>query len=128
MRPASNRWPKRAHRCRRHRADRPDFDYEYERRGVSAGFMLRERLAGWREVLVSDHRGLVDFAHVIKHLVDDVYPDAEQIPLVMDNLNTHSPGSLYEASSLLRPSAWPTRPRSTTRQNTAAGSTWPRSN
>jgi hypothetical protein len=40
---------------------------------------------------------MVDFAHVIKHLVDDVYPDAEQIPLVMDNLNTHSPGSLYEA-------------------------------
>jgi DDE superfamily endonuclease len=73
------------------------FDYEYERRGVSAVFMLCEPLAGWREVLVSDHRGMVDFAHVIKHLVDDVYPNAEQIPLVMDNLNTHSPGSLYEA-------------------------------
>jgi hypothetical protein len=64
---------------------------------VSAVFMLCEPLAGWREVLVSDHRGMVDFAHVIKHLVDDVYPNAEQIPLVMDNLNTHSPGSLYEA-------------------------------
>jgi len=73
------------------------FDYEYERRGVSAVFMLCEPLAGWREVSVSDHRGMVDFAHVIKHLVDDVYPHAVQIPLVMDNLNTHSPGSLYEA-------------------------------
>ncbi len=73
------------------------FDYEYERRGVCALFMLCEPLAGWREVSVSDHRGMVDFAHVIKHLVDDVYPHAEQIPLVMDNLNTHSPGSLYEA-------------------------------
>jgi len=71
-------------------------DYEYERRGVCALFMVCEPLAGWREVSVSDHRGMVDFAHVIKHLVDDVYPEAEQIPLVMDNLNTHSPGSLYE--------------------------------
>jgi len=73
------------------------FDYEYERRGVSAVFMLCEPLRGWREVSVSDHRGTVDFAHVIKHLVDEVNPDAEQIVLVMDQLNTHSPGSLYEA-------------------------------
>jgi hypothetical protein len=72
------------------------YDYEYERRGVCALFMVCEPLRGWREVSVSDHRGMVDFAHVIKHLVDDVYPDAEQIVLVMDNLNTHSPGSLYE--------------------------------
>jgi len=73
------------------------FDYEYDRRGVSAVFMLCEPLRGWREVSVSDHRGMVDFAHVIKHLVDEVNPDAEQIVLVMDQLNTHSPGSLYEA-------------------------------
>src|SRR6266542_1950120 len=73
------------------------FDYEYERRGVSAVFMLCEPLRGWREVSVSDHRGMVDFAYVIKHLVDEVNPDAEQIVLVMDQLNTHSPGSLYEA-------------------------------
>jgi DDE superfamily endonuclease len=72
------------------------YDYEYERRGVCALFMVCEPLRGWREVSVSDHRGMVDFAHVIKHLVDGVYPDAEQIVLVMDNLNTHSPGSLYE--------------------------------
>jgi hypothetical protein len=71
-------------------------DYEYERRGVCALFMVCEPLRGWREVSVSDHRGMVDFASVIKHLVDDIYPDAEQIVLVMDNLNTHSPGSLYE--------------------------------
>jgi hypothetical protein len=43
-----------------------------------------------------DHRGTVDFAQVIKHLVDDLYPHAEEIVLVMDILNTHSPGSLYE--------------------------------
>jgi hypothetical protein len=46
---------------------------------VSAVFMLCEPLAGWREVSVSDHRGMVDFAHVIKHLVDEVYPHAEQL-------------------------------------------------
>src|SRR6266849_2219703 len=72
------------------------YDYEYERCGVCALFMVCEPLRGWREVSVSDHRGMVDFAQVIKHLVDDQYPDAEQIVLVMDNLNTHSPGSLYE--------------------------------
>ena len=59
--------------------------------------MLNEPLRGWREVVVADQRTAIDFAHVIKHLVDVHYPDAEQIVLVMDNLNTHTPGSLYEA-------------------------------
>jgi len=54
------------------------YDYEYERRGVCALFMMCEPLRGWREVSVSDHRGMVDFAYVIKHLVDDVYPYAER--------------------------------------------------
>jgi DDE superfamily endonuclease len=72
------------------------YDYEYERNGVCALFMLNEPLRGWREVVVSDHRAMLDFAHVIKHLVDDHYPDVDQIVLVMDNLNTHTPGSLYE--------------------------------
>jgi hypothetical protein len=73
------------------------FDYEYERNGVCALFMLNEPLRGWREVVVADHRTAIHFAHVVKHLVDVHYPDAEQIVLVMDNLNTHTPGSLYEA-------------------------------
>jgi len=73
------------------------YDYEYERNGVCALFMLNEPLSGWREVVVGDHRGAIDFAHVVKHLVDVHYPDAERIVLVMDNLNTHTPGSLYEA-------------------------------
>ena len=73
------------------------YDYEYERNGVSAIFMLNEPLRGWREVVVGDHRTAVDFAHVIKHLVDVHFPDVEQIALVMDQLNTHTPGSLYEA-------------------------------
>jgi len=73
------------------------YDYEYERNGVCALFMLNEPLRGWREVVVGDHRAAIDFAHVVKHLVDVHYPDAERIVLVMDNLNTHTPGSLYEA-------------------------------
>jgi hypothetical protein len=73
------------------------FDYEYRRNGVCALFMLNEPVRGWREVVVADQRTAVDFAHVIKHLVDVHYPEAEKIVLVMDNLNTHTPGSLYEA-------------------------------
>jgi hypothetical protein len=73
------------------------FDYEDERRGVCALFMLTEPLRGWREVVVADQRTAVDFAHVVKHLVDVHYPAAERVLLVMDNLNTHAPGSLYEA-------------------------------
>lgn len=73
------------------------FDYEYAREGVCALFMLNEPLRGWREVVVSDRRTAVDWARVIKDLVDVHYPDAERIVLVQDNLNTHTPASLYEA-------------------------------
>ena len=71
--------------------------YEYVRGGVCNLFLACEPLRGWRHVTVSDRRTRRDFAHVIKDLVDVQYPDAEQIVLVMDNLNTHSPASLYEA-------------------------------
>ena len=56
-------------------------DYEYERNGVCALFMLNEPLRGWREVVVADQRTAVDFAHVVKHLVDVHYPKAERIVL-----------------------------------------------
>ncbi len=72
-------------------------DYEYVRGGVCNLFLTCEPLRGRRHVTVSDRRTRRDFAHVIKELVDVQYPDAEQIVLVMDNLNTHSPASLYEA-------------------------------
>lgn len=72
-------------------------DYEYERRGTANLFMLFEPLAGKRRVKVTTRRTAVDFAWVIKELVDEVYPAAEKIVLVMDNLNTHKPASLYEA-------------------------------
>ena len=72
-------------------------DYEDTRAGVCNLFLVTEPLRGWRHVTVSDRRTRVDFAHVIKELVDIHYPEAERIVLVLDNLNTHSPASLYEA-------------------------------
>ncbi len=72
-------------------------DYEYRRQGVCNLFLLTEPLRGWRHVVVSDRRTRTDWAHCIKELVDVHYPEAERIVLVMDNLNTHSPASLYAA-------------------------------
>jgi hypothetical protein len=71
-------------------------DYEYARQGVCNLFLVTEPLRGWRHVRVSAQRTRVDFAATIKDLVDVQYPDAEVIVLVMDNLNTHTPASLYE--------------------------------
>ena len=71
-------------------------DYEYVRQGVCNLFLVCEPLRGWRHVTVGDRRARSDFAHVVKELVDVHYP-AEVIVLVLDNLNTHSPASLYEA-------------------------------
>ena len=73
------------------------YDYEYERNGVSSLFMLFAPLDGWRRVEVRERRTKVDWAHVIKRLVDEDYADRERIVLVMDNLNTHKLSSLYEA-------------------------------
>ena len=73
------------------------YDYEYERNGVSNLFMLFAPLEGWRRVGVTDRRTKVDWAHQVKKLVDEDYPDKDRIVLVMDNLNTHHPASLYEA-------------------------------
>jgi len=72
-------------------------DYEYERRGTANIFMCCEPLAGKRWVSVTDRRTAVDWAQQIQALVDVRYPTAERIVLVLDNLNTHTPGSLYEA-------------------------------
>lgn len=72
-------------------------DYEYERNGTANLFMLFEPLVGWRHVKVTERRTKIDFAEVIKELVDEHYWYAEKIVLVMDNLNTHKAASLYEA-------------------------------
>ncbi len=73
------------------------YDYEYERNGVSSLFMLFAPLEGWRRVEVTDRRTKADWARVVRQLVDVDYADKERIVLVMDNLNTHHPSSLYEA-------------------------------
>ena len=72
-------------------------DYEYERKGTANLFMAFEPLAGRRWVDVMERRTAVDFAEVIRRLVDERYPRAKKIVLVMDNLNTHKAASLYEA-------------------------------
>ena len=72
-------------------------DYEYERNGTGNLFMLNEPLSGRRMVLVTERRTAVDYANTIRYLVDEMYPTAEKIVLVHDNLNTHKPASLYEA-------------------------------
>jgi transposase len=60
-------------------------------------FLFFEPLAGWRDVKVTQRRTMVDWAEAIRELVDVHYPQAEKVVLVMDNLNTHHIGSLYEA-------------------------------
>jgi len=72
-------------------------DSEYERRGTANLFMAVEPLAGKRSVQVTDRRTKVDWAQFIKFLLLTVYPEVAIIVLVMDNLNTHNIGSLYEA-------------------------------
>ncbi len=73
------------------------YDYEYERNGTANVFLFTEPLQNVRWTSVTEQRTRHDWAHQIKNLVDARYPDAEKIVLVMDNLNTHTPGALYEA-------------------------------
>ena len=72
------------------------YDYEYVRNGVANLFMVFEPLAGWREVEVTDRRTKKDYAECLRKISEDLYPEAEVVVLVQDNLNTHSPASLYE--------------------------------
>jgi hypothetical protein len=71
-------------------------DYEYARHGTCNLFMAVEPLRGFRRVWVTARRTKLDFAEILRLLVDEVYPHAQRIVLVTDNLNTHSPVSLYE--------------------------------
>jgi hypothetical protein len=71
-------------------------DYEYVRRGRANIFMAVEFKAGRRTTRVTSRRTKRDFAKFVKHLVDRVYPDAEVIRLVVDNLNTHNGSSFFE--------------------------------
>jgi len=72
-------------------------DPEYARGGVANLFLATEPLRGWRTVLVSDQRTRLDFARCVQELVDVHYPTAGKIVLVLDQLSTHTPASLYAA-------------------------------
>lgn len=73
------------------------YDYEYERAGTANNFMMTEPLGGWRKVNVRATKTALDLAHEVKELLDVDYPNADKVVLVWDNLNTHTPASLYKA-------------------------------
>ena len=104
-------------------------DYEYKREGTANIFMATEPLAGKRRVRVTERRTGVDFAELLRVMVDEWYLDAEMVVLVTDNLNTHGPWVLYErfspqeAKRIADKLEWHC---GTTHQNTEAGSTWQR--
>ena len=81
--------------CGKGRAER--FDYEYQRNGTANVFMFVEPLRGRRRVAVTERRTRLDWAAQVRQILDVDYKRAEKITLVMDNLNTHGPASLYEA-------------------------------
>jgi len=75
------------------------YDCEYERKGTCCIFIFTEPLAGWRSAGALPQRTKIDWANQIKWLLDEQYPNARKVVLVMDNLNTHKIASLYDAFS-----------------------------
>jgi hypothetical protein len=84
-------------------------DSEYVRHGSRNLFLACAPLLGWRQIEVTERRTAVDFAHALRALVDQQFPEAERIVLVLDHLNTHTPAALYEAFSPAE--AWRIRER-----------------
>ena len=76
---------------------RARFDYEYVRNGTANVFMFVDVNKPWRHAKVTDQRTCVDFAECMRDLVDDHYPEAERIRVVLDNLSAHSAAALYKA-------------------------------
>jgi hypothetical protein len=72
-------------------------DYESVRQGTGDLFVMVEPLLGWRQVAVTQRRTRLDFAECLRYLVEERYPDAEYVRLVVENLNTPVPAALYEA-------------------------------
>jgi hypothetical protein len=73
------------------------FDSEYERKGTAHVLMAFEPLKGYRKARVAEHRRKPEFAEMMRHLADDLYPNADGIRLVVDNLNTHTAAAFYES-------------------------------
>lgn len=72
------------------------YDYEYRRMGTCNLFQFFNPFIGWRHMKVTEHRTKKDFAHCMKDLVDDFFPDADLIRVILDQLNTHTYAALYE--------------------------------
>ena len=72
-------------------------DYEYKRVDVVSAFLFTNPLQAWRRVSVRERRTARDWAEEVQYLFDEVYPEAEQVTLICDNLNTHTLKSLYKA-------------------------------
>ena len=72
------------------------YDYEYQRNGVRNLNIFFEPLIGQRHVKITQRRTMQDFALCMQWLVDEIYPEADFIQVILDNLNTHKPASLYE--------------------------------
>jgi hypothetical protein len=71
-------------------------DYEYKRMGTCNVFIFFQPLTGWRRILVRDTKTKIDFAECMKTLVDEWFPEADEIRVVLDNLNTHTPVAFYD--------------------------------
>jgi hypothetical protein len=103
-------------------AGRPERrDHEYERRGMAHLFVAFEPLAGRRSVEVRERRRGREFAEFIGHLAEEIYPEAEKIRLVVDNLNIHTPASFYELFDAERARELSRRMSFATRRCTARG-------
>ena len=72
-------------------------DYEYCRQGVANIFIANEPLKGKRYIRIKKSKTKKDWAHFVRYISDQLYPGAEKIRLIMDNLNTHKPSALYES-------------------------------
>lgn len=70
-------------------------DSEYVRNGTCSIFLFTEPLGGWRSAVAYNRRTKVDWANQVRWVLEDQYPDAEKVVMVMDNLNTHDTSSLY---------------------------------
>jgi hypothetical protein len=97
------------------------YDPEYVCGGIATLFLVTDPLRGWRAVMVSMKRTRLDVAACSKELVDVHDPQAERIVLVLDQLNIHPPPRWMPPSRLLKPNAWPTNWRSTTRRSMGPG-------
>jgi hypothetical protein len=103
-------------------------DSEYVRCGTCSVFVWVEPLSGYRRVTAREHRTRLDWATEIDHLLNHDYPDAEKVVVVMDNLNTHSISSLYEAFEPTKAFTLAQRLEIHHTPSTGPGSTSPKSN